>query len=388
MQKLNLQSLQAADVYQSAQLCHNEKRGYHIMFKIRNPYSGLLERRIIRLNKAKQMLGDEERFQKYVDELIQGINYRLRNGESPYMSEETARGYKSVKVLFDRFLADKSRFVRADTIRSYSSLSTHFLDWLEGTAHNCRCNRFTPSLAVRYAEYVQSQFVRVNARTFNGHIKFCRSVFKWGQKHCYCKENPFENVSLLPKKEKFRDVVSPLQRQQIREYYQKHNPAFLVVVELVFNSFIRPKEISRIQIRNIDLQQQVIHLYPDQTKTHAYRAAILSPELVEILTCELANNYPPDYYLVSDGYRPGKRRMTTRAYGKCWRKMRLQLALPNELQLYSLRDTGIMELLDTELSPREVSEVIGHRDLKSINNYLHHHSLTMIDKMQRNTPKF
>ena len=80
--------------------------------------------------------------------------------------------------------------------------------------------------------------------------------------------------------------------------------------------------------------------------------------------------------------------MTTRAYGKCWRKMRLQLALPNELQLYSLRDTGIRELLDTELSPREVSEVIGHRDLKSINNYLHHHSLTMIDKMQRNTPKF
>ena len=47
-----------------------------------------------------------------------------------------------------------------------------------------------------------------------------------------------------------------------------------------------------------------------------------------------------------------------------------------------------MELLDTELSPREVSEVTGHRDFQSMNNYLHHHSQTLIEKMQRNTPKF
>ena len=41
----------------------------------------------------------------------------------------------------------------------------------------------------------------------------------------------------------------------------------------------------------------------------------------------------------------------------------------------------------TELSPREVSEVVGHRDFQSMNNYLHHHSQTLIEKMQRITPK-
>ena len=68
--------------------------------------------------------------------------------------------------------------------------------------------------------------------------------------------------------------------------------------------------------------------------------------------------------------------------------MRKKLDLPDTLQLYSLRDLGIMALLDTKLSPREVSEVIGHRDLQSINNYLHHHSDTLVAKMRENTPRF
>ena len=50
------------------------------------------------------------------------------------------------------------------------------------------------------------------------------------------------------------------------------------------NSFIRPREISQIQIKNVDLENNVIHLFPEQTKNPAYRSAILSPELVDILT--------------------------------------------------------------------------------------------------------
>ena len=192
----------------------------------------------------------------------------------------------------------------------------------------------------------------------------------------------------MTKTEKYREVITLEQRKQIREYYEKRCPAYLVVMGLVFNSFIRPLEISKIQIKNIDLEQQVIHLFPEQTKNRAYRAAILSQELVEILTKELANNYPDNYYLISEGYRPGPIPLSTKAYRKSWVQMRKRLGLPDTLQLYSLRDSGIMELLDTELSPREVSEVIGHRDFKSLNNYLHHHSQTLIDKMQRNTPKF
>ena len=192
----------------------------------------------------------------------------------------------------------------------------------------------------------------------------------------------------MTKTEKYREVITLEQRKQIREYYEKRCPAYLVVMGLVFNSFIRPLEISKIQIKNIDLEQQVIHLFPEQTKNRAYRAAILSQELVEILTKELANNYPDNYYLISEGYRPGPIPLSTKAYRKSWAQMRKRLGLPDTLQLYSLRDSGIMELLDTELSPREVSEVIGHRDFNSLNNYLHHHSQTLIDKMQRNTPKF
>ena len=66
--------------------------------------------------------------------------------------------------------------------------------------------------------------------------------------------------------------------------YKVPNPAYLGVMGLAFNSFIRPREISQIQIKNVDLENNVIHLFPEQTKNRAYRSAILSPELVDILT--------------------------------------------------------------------------------------------------------
>ena len=374
--------------YQLAKLNHDSTRGWFIMYKVPNSYNGRLERKFIRLNYMRPRFEDEGSFLKHASNIVDTINYRLRNGESPYLSDESARYYEPVRVLLEKFLEEKKRYVRPDTLRTYSSHARVFLTWLEDNTKECICIKFTPYLAVRYSEYVKSNRLRVNARTYNDNIKFLRSVFKWGQRHFYCKNNPFSNVQLMNKDAKYRDTIPLEQRQMIREYYESRCPAFLVVIDLMFNSFVRPREITQIQIKNVDLEQKVIHLYPEQTKTHAYRAAILSPELTAILSKELENDYPKDYYLVSEGYVPGPTAITTKAYRKTWLQMRKKLDLPDTLQLYSLRDSGIMALLDTELSPREVSEVIGHHDLQSINNYLHHHSQTLIDKMRKNTPRF
>ena len=374
--------------YQLAQLKHDKTRGWFIVYKVPNNHNGRLERKFIRLNYMMHRFEDDASFLKYAGNIVDTINFRLRNGESPYLSDENARCYEPVRVMLDKFLEEKKRYVRPDTLRTYSSHVRVFRTWLEDHTKECLCIKFTPYLAVRYSEYVKSNRLRVNARTYNDNIKFLRSLFKWGQRHFYCKENPFRNVQLMNKEAKYREVVTMEQRQMIREYYEQRCPAFMVVIDLMFNSFVRPREITQIQIKNVDLKQKVIRLYPEQTKTHAYREAILSHELSAILSKELENDYPKDYYLVSEGYVPGPTAITTKAYRKTWLQMRKKLDLPDTLQLYSLRDSGIMALLDTELSPREVSEVIGHHDLQSINNYLHHHSDTLVEKTRRNTPRF
>lgn len=374
--------------YQLAKLDYGKSRGWFIMYKVPSSYTGRLERKFIRLNHLRNRFDDEESFLRHANDLVTAINLRLRSGESPYLSGESARCYEPVTVLFKKFLDEKSRYLRPDTLRTYFSHSRLFLRWLEDVNKDCICIQFSPLLATRYSEHVLTRGVRINARTYNDNIKFLRCVFKWGQRHFYCKENPFANIGLMNKEVKYRETITAEQRQQIRAYYEQYCPAYLVIIELMFNSFVRSREITQIRIRNVDLEQKVIHLYPEQTKTHAYRAAILSPELVEMLKKVLEPNYPKDYYLVSEGYVPGPNAVTTKAYRKSWLQMRKRLHLPDTLQLYSLRDSGIMELLDTELSPREVSEVIGHHDLQSINHYLHHHPQSVIDKMQRNTPRF
>ena len=316
--KLDFEFKLGVFAYQLAQLKHDSNRGWYIIYKVPSEYTGKLERKYIRLNRMRFRFDNEDSFLKHATDLVTAINLRLRNNESPYLSDENARCFETVRTMFEKFLEEKSRYVRPDTYRTYKSHSFCFLNWLDRVAKDCLCAKFTPFMAVKYTEHVKTHVMRINPRTYNDNIKFCRCAFLWGQRHFYFKNNPFKQIGLMTKIEKYREVVTIEQRKQIREYYEKRCPSYLVVMGLVFNSFIRPLEISKIQIKNVDLEQQVIHLFPEQTKNRSYRAAILSPDLVEILTKELANNYPDDYYLISEGYRPGPTPLTTKAYRKSW----------------------------------------------------------------------
>ena len=79
----------------------------------------------------------------------------------------------------------------------------------------------------------------------------------------------------------------------------------LVVAELVFQSLIRPTEISKLRVSDVDLEHKVIHLDGSITKTKYSRKAVLSDELIEILGRNIQGANQDDY-LISNGYCPAR----------------------------------------------------------------------------------
>ena len=125
----------------------------------------------------------------------------------------------------------------------------------------------------------------------------------------------------------------------------------------------------------------------DQTKNGHERYAFLSDELCERLSIMIADAKPDDY-LISRGYRCGAERVESIRYRKDWDFMRRAVGIPKEMQLYSLRDTGINNMLKAGIDALTVMQAADHHDLSMTTRYAKHADPNLMRVLQAQAPAF
>jgi len=80
--------------------------------------------------------------------------------------------------------------------------------------------------------------------------------------------------------------------------------------------------------------------------------------------------------------------LRTKDAGTKWSKLRENLKLPNEYQLYSLRDTAITEMLLSNISAKVVQTHADHHDLTITSGYADHITPEMRKEIKENFPEF
>lgn len=215
-----------------------------------------------------------------------------------------------------------------------------------------------------------------------------RTFFAWAKEKCYVKENPFETIKTKREGEKRRILIDKPTRDRIRAYLMEKNPEYLYVCQLVFTSLIRPKEIRLIQVKHIFLDEKCIMIPNENAKTHNLRYAAMSKELHAYLSEIKINRYPEKYYLFGEDLRPSANPCGTARFRQIWERVRKDLKLPQEMQLYSFRDTGINNLLKSGVDALTVMQHADHHDLAMTTRYANHADSGLIQKIYDHAPEF
>ena len=284
--------------YVPAILCH-QKDNWQIEYYVFSPVTNQMERKRMRLNKLRRHCGTLKEFKAHAANIVQTINNQLAGGWSPFGESENIRYYTTLDEVMLLYIEEKQKELKPDTLRSYKSFCKIFGEWCLKTVPGCKCIQFNRVLAIRYMDYVYNER-KVSARSYNNQLKMARAFFSWAVEKCYCKENPFEMLRVKKEAEKRRIIIDADTRSRIRDYFERENPGFIVVMELIYTSFLRPIEASRVQIGQIDLSQHCIHMSADKTKNGKQRAAPLSDELCERLS-KMIEGVPPEWYLIGYG---------------------------------------------------------------------------------------
>jgi integrase len=189
-------------------------------------------------------------------------------------SKPTKRSETPVKKMFEEFIKEKSKELKKTSMVSYSTFCKQLTEWLQKNYPTLTTGDFTQEIAVEYLEFVNRggnsngkkvvrtrlHAERVSPRTYNNNMKMGRGVFTWAVEHCYLSENPFAKIKKKREGKKTRTIIPAEDRTRIFNYFKENNPAMCIIMQMVFTSLIRPIEITRIQVEDIDFVNHCIHL--------------------------------------------------------------------------------------------------------------------------------
>ena len=366
---------------------HKSKDGYRIEYYVINPVTMKMTRQRLRVDKIFKAYKKKRDALIHIEGIIEGINAKLRTGYNPFFEGEDSRLYEKLSDVAEKYLAEKRKDIRPDTMRSYSSFITMLLGYFNRLNQNQTASMVNKSLAVKYMDYIYNER-NVSNRTYNNHIKMARSFFNWCIEKCYAKENPFNQIKPKRKQEKKRIVIPAETRQIMRNWLKENNKGLLLVSWLVYYSLIRPTEIRRIRVADVSLKNHCILIHGDNAKNHHTRFATI-PEEVELFL--LDNNYlnaPLNYFLIGNNYCPSDTMASHSHFGKDWISMRKAIDMPQEMQLYSLRDTGITEMLKSGIPDLTVMQHADHSDLSITSIYANHADPNLIETIRNKVPEF
>ncbi len=413
--------------------------GWNIEYYARNSERSDLQRVRIRLNRERKRYARIKDFYVYTNNIITEINQKLAQGWNPFTgtycmasvypiipestqpiiyrectqdtqnqqpnptlaqtetksidkpvknnSKTSARKSLTLEELGKLYLKEKGVDVRADTMRSYKSFCNQFETWCKKTDENILASNITHAMAIDYVDecYLEQ---KVSKRTYNNKVKLGRALFAWAVEKCHVDVNPFEKIKLKKVDEKKRIMIDTESRKKIIDYLQSRDNNFLTVLYLVNISLIRPKEIRNLRIRDVKLAQKAIIIRGENAKNHHERYAAISPQVLEKLLDMNLDKYPEDYYLFGPELMPDKISCGEARFRKEWFHIRRDLKLPEAMQLYSLRDTGIFELLKSGVDSLSVMQHAGHRDLSMTTRYANHHDVNLTDRIYKNAVEF
>lgn len=351
-----------------------------------DPITGKKVRKQIKLTRVKNRTTPRE-FQRYVTDLVYNINNRLASGWNPLTENSNVKHYESFVAAIDVFIAEKTKELRKDTIRSYKSCATMLCKFVLSKHPNLRAGAFTAPVAVDFMEYVYST-KNITARTYNNYLKTSRAICQWMVDHYYMPINPFEKIKLKRAEPKKRGILSSETRRKLCEYLSVESPMFLLVCYLVYYSLIRPKEIRCLRVQDIRLSDKYIVIRSDVAKNHKERYAAITPEIVKLILELKILTYPPTFYVVGENFKTSEKATYDTYFTKYFISLRKKLRLPDDAQLYGLRDTAIYENLKAGVDPLTIKQHADHHSLKMTDIYSKHADPNLVEKMYQQPIKF
>jgi len=367
-----------------------ENKTWEIVYYVKNPFTEKLERKRNRVKPLNSIMTRRKLAKIKIDD----INKRLQKGWNPFYEKKGSKELTKLFIAFDIYikmieLEVKDKNLRKPTLKTYKSfinlLKTYINDVVK--TPDMFCYKFDEEFVGSYLDYIRYDKGN-SARTRDNHLSFINTICEFFIKKKYLMTNPTEIYSKINKQSKKRVVIPKIIRIKIFNYWKEINPQFLTLCLCCYYCLVRRTELTKLRVGDISIKNSTLYIDASDSKNRRSAHVTIPNELLPILAAHIRNSNSEDYLFSRDSYRTGVYKLGPDRITKDWSKMRTRLGINNNYHWYSLKDTGITDLLLAGMTLISVRDQARHYSIKQTEEYTPREMLRSDENIKASGIKF
>lgn len=301
-------------------------------------------------------------------EIKNTISVKLKSGYNPFESKQQSY---TIGEAFTEALTIKNATTGKRTNSTYKSLSGIFLKWLLLKKYNTlRPRELNKYHAQEFLDYLLT-VKKLSARTHNNYLVAMRTLFECFFTRDYVDVNVWKKMPKLRTKESSFSFFNANDRKEIAEHLIKEHYPLYCVSLLIYYCFLRPAEIVRLRISDIDFEKNQIIVKGSQSKNGKTQIVVMHQNLVDSLRKLELDKYPGDYFIFATTKRllPSPKEIAPTRIADAWR-WHVKEKHNVTQNIYDFKHTGVGEALESGIHTRDIQLQIRHASLDETQNYL------------------
>lgn len=346
---------------------------WYIEFYAFDPAVNKLRRKRIKINRIR---GIAKR-RAYARDVMRRITQQLSEGWNPWVEKDCSNLITMAEMLskYEQYV-DKmfnENNYRKQTYASYKSYLKNLRDYINKNAPIYYLYQFDKGYITRFLDHIFLE--RDNgARTRNNYLSWLAVLCGWCVDHNFLQFKPTDGIAFINKRiiKKQREIIPLATVKRINSWLSANDPHFLLACQLLYNCFIRPVEMTRLTINMINIKEQTITIPAEASKNHETMVITIPQKVLTTARNLGIFEHEGSCFIFSNRLRPGRTMIDTVVFRHHWDAVRNALKLRKEYQFYSLKDTGITEMLDSKLASITVRDQARHSSLAITELYTRH----------------
>ncbi|TCK67255.1 phage integrase family protein [Winogradskyella wandonensis] len=371
-------------------------KDWYVYYSFRNPKTNKLKRQPNIKAGANRFKTKSERY-RFLKVLQRNLSMLLQEGYSPYNDNKKIdelvdkknkelttkvvipsakeENKTTIKEAFDLALELKKRVLAETSYPKFKSKVNRFRAWLIE-------NDFKETDDVRrikkktVVDYLNSVLLVSSARNRNNTRTDINTLFKLLEDNEIIKENFITSISKLKTQPKRNKTYKPTVEKEILQHLKQNDKILLLFIRFINYNFLRPIEICRLKIKDIDIKDAKIYL---KAKNKMVKVKIIPEILIKELP-DLSQLNPESFLFTPE--KIGGDWDTTESnkrdyFTKRFKKIKDKFGLGVDYGLYSFRHTAITNLyrdFRKTMTPFEakskLKEITGHSTMTALEAYL------------------
>lgn len=349
------------------------KSYWYISFYAFDPASAQMKRKRVRISPKFKKVSERR---QYANDLLERISQELQKGWNPWVQFSAPEQYATWQEVCDAYRhyiakCKADDILRERTWKGYVSFLDNLRRWNDSQpkpiAYAFQCDQ---KFLNRFVDWLWLD-KGLCVKTRDNYVAWLHTFGRYLVSHSYADTDPAAALQCIGSKfssKKNRTIIPADQMLRLKDWCDKNNKHFLLACYVLYYCFIRPNEMSYIQIKHISVAKGTVFV-PDYSSKNRKDGTVTVPDVVVKLMIDLdVFSHPGDDYLFSKSLLPGPEHHSSKQFTDFWSTyVRKALKFPSEYKFYSLKDTGITDMIK------------DRTDLLSVRNQARHHSLLMTD---------